>query len=309
VAAGTHVDTLFDALEQLGLKLEPGTVATDVIVVDKVNQRPTPNSPDVAKAFPPAATEFDVAVIKPSAPGDRTLEGYTAGGNTRVRYEPGGRVLIQGSLLGVIRWAWGINTVRLAGMPSFIDSDAWDIQAKAAGDVRDGDVLSEMLKSMLVSRFKMAYHFEDRPTMTPTLVAVKPKMKKADPAERTSCKEGTDSPTRNDPRDTHPLLTRLLTCRNVSMPQFAYLLFHGMASGYVGSPVYDATGLDGGWDFTLSFSPAPPQAAKDAGPAEPDGAISLPDAMEKQIGIKMEMQKHPVEILVIDHLERQPTEN
>jgi uncharacterized protein (TIGR03435 family) len=91
------------------------------------------------------------------------------------------------------------------------------------------------------------------------------------------------------------------------MSQLAYLLFHGMASGYVGSPVYDATGLDGGWDFTLSFS-APPQTPKDAA-AEPDGTITLPDAMEKQIGIKMEMQKHPVEILVIDHLERQPTDN
>src|SRR6185436_16390168 len=99
--------TLFDALEQLGLKLEPGTVATDVLVVDRVNQKPTSNSPEVAKAFPADPLEFEVAVIKPSAPGDRTLEGYTAGGNTRVRYQPGGRVLIQGSLLGIIRWAWG----------------------------------------------------------------------------------------------------------------------------------------------------------------------------------------------------------
>ena len=307
VAAGAHVDTLFDALEQLGLKLEPGTIAADAIVVDRVNQKPTPNSPEVAKSFPPAPTEFEVAVIKPSAPGDRTLEGYLAGGNTRVRYQPGGRVLIQGSLLGVIRWAWGINTVRLAGLPAFADSDAWDIQAKAPGDVRDGDILSEMLKSLLVSRFKLAYHFEDRPIMTNTLVAVKPKMKKADPSERTGCKEGPESPTRNDPRDAHPLLSRLLTCRNTSMPQLAYLLFHGMASGYVGSPVFDATGLQDGWDFTLSFS-APAQLPKDAA-ADPNGAISLPEAMEKQIGIRMEMQKHPVEVLVIDHLERQPTDN
>jgi uncharacterized protein (TIGR03435 family) len=107
-----------------------------------------------------------VAVIKPSAPGDRTLDGYMAGGNTRVRYQAGGRVLIQGSLLGVIRWAWGINTVRIAGLPAFADADAWDIEAKPPRDVRDGDILSEMLKSLLVSRFKLAYHLEDRPIMT-----------------------------------------------------------------------------------------------------------------------------------------------
>lgn len=86
VAAGAHADTLFDAMERLGLKLEPGTVTTDVMVVDRVNRMPTPNSPDVATAFPPAPTEFEVAVIKASAPGVRTLDGYMAGGNTRVRY-------------------------------------------------------------------------------------------------------------------------------------------------------------------------------------------------------------------------------
>jgi uncharacterized protein (TIGR03435 family) len=307
VAAGAHAQTLFDALEQLGLKLEPGTVATDVMVVDRVNRTPTPNSPGLARAFPPAPAEFEVAVIKPSAPGDRTLDGYMAGGNTRVRYQAGGRVLIQGSLLGVIRWAWGINTVRIAGLPAFADADAWDIEAKPPGDVRDGDILSEMLKSLLANRFKLAYHFEDRPLMTNTLVAVKPKMKKADPAERTVCREGPEAPTRNDPRDTNPFLSRLLTCRNTSMSQLAYLLFRGMASGYVGSPVFDATGLEGGWDFTLSFS-LPAQVPKDA-TADPNGAISLPDAMEKQIGIRMAMQKHPVEVLVIDHVERKPTDN
>lgn len=129
--------------------------------------------------------------------------------------------------------------------------------------MRDGDILSEMLKWLLVSRFKLAYHLEDRPLMTNTLIAVKPKMKKADPAERTVCREGPEGPTRNDPRDANPLLSRLLTCRNTSMSQLAYLLFRGMASGSVESPVFDATGLEGGWDFTLSFSP-PAQTPKDA---------------------------------------------
>jgi len=157
----------------------------------------------------------------------------------------------------------------------------------------------------------MRYHFEERPISSFTLIADKPKLKKADPATRTGCVEGPAAPVRSDARDENPLLSRLLTCRNIAMSEFATLLFKGMASGYVGGPVFDATGLDGRWDFTLSFSAPAQLPPLDAGngSAEPTGAISLPDAMQKQIGIRMEMQKHPVDVLVIDHLERNPTEN
>jgi uncharacterized protein (TIGR03435 family) len=88
-----------------------------------------------------------------------------------------------------------------------------------------------------------------------------------------------------------------------------------MASGYVGGPVFDATGLDGRWDFTVNFSPAPPAAPAQPAAASSDsageltGALTLSEAIRKQLGIRMEMQKQPVEVLVIDHLERKPTEN
>ena len=95
-------------------------------------------------------------------------------------------------------------------------------------------------------------------------------MKKADPSERTGCSEGPPLPTKFDTRDENPLLARLLTCRNTSMAQLAHLLFKGMASGYVGGPVFDTTGLEGGWDFTLSFS----SAGQLQGAAQ-DGRIAL----------------------------------
>jgi uncharacterized protein (TIGR03435 family) len=311
VAVSSHNPTLFDAMDQLGLRLEPSTIPVNGIIVDRVNQTPTANSPGLEKAFPPDPVEFEVAVIKPSPPGDRTLNGYTAADNTKVQYLPGGRVNIQGSLQGLIRWTFGINLVRVVGLPSWANDDAWDIAAKPPTPVNDSDAISEMLHSLLASRFKMTYHFEERPISSFTLIADKPKLKKADPATRTGCVEGPAAPARSDARDENPLLSRLLTCRNISMPQFATLLFKGMASGFVGGPVFDATGLEGSWDFTLSFS-APtqlPAPVAGDGSAEPTGAISLPDAMQKQIGIRMEMQKHPVEVLVIDHLERKPTEN
>jgi len=309
VALINHTPTLFDAVEQLGLKLETSTVPVNGIIVDRVNETPTANAADIATAFPKAPEEFEAIVITPSVSGDRTLNGYSAADNTRVQYLPGGRVNIQGSLQGLVRWTFGINLVRISGMPSWANDASWDISAKPPQAVNDSDTISEMLRSLLVARFGMKYHFEDRPISSFMLIADKPKLKKADPESRTGCKEGPATPSRSDARDQNPLLSRLLTCTNTSMSQFANLLFKGMAAGYVGGPVFDGTGLEGGWDFTLSFS-APAQVQAPTGDnADPTGALSLPDAMQKQIGIRMEMQKHPVEVLVIDHLERQPTEN
>jgi len=76
--------------------------------------------------------------------------------------------------------------------------------------------------------------------------------------------------------------------------------------------VTDTTGLDGAYDFTVNFSGAGLlQGAGVSGPAgaEPNGALSLPDAVGKQMGVKLEMVKRPVQVLVIDHVEEKPTEN
>ncbi len=308
--ADAHRITLFQAMEQLGLTLEPGTVPRDVIVVDRVNQKPTANPSDIAKAFPPGPTEFEAAAIKPSAPGPHQLDAYVGGLDTRVQYLPGGRLNAQANLHGLIRWIWGRSDSLIAGMPAFADDDSWDITATAADATVDSETQNLMLTNLLMTRFGLKFHMEERPVMANTLVAVKPKMKPADPASRTGCKEGLAAPTKDDPRDANPMLGRLITCRNTSMAQFAYLLFHGgMAAGYVGSPVTDATGLEGGWDFALSFSAPALVKGTDGGAPEPNGAVSLQEAMEKQIGVKMEMRKQPRELLVIDHLERMPTEN
>jgi uncharacterized protein (TIGR03435 family) len=312
VALSNHQPTLFDALDQIGLKLEPATVTVKGIVVDRVNRQPAANPAAVAGAFPGGDAAFEAVVIKPSAPGDRTLAGYTAADNTRVRYMPGGRVNIQGSLQGLVRWTFGINLVRVSGMPVWANEDSWDISAKPPHATNDSDAISEMLRSLLTERFGMKFHFEKKPISSYTLLADKPKLKAADPAGRTGCREGTMSPSRLDARDRNPLVSRLITCRNITMAEFATLLFKGMAAGYVGGPVFDETGLDGRWDFTLNFSPPPPAqpAAAGSDPAgDPTGTVTLPDALRKQLGIRMEMQKQPVEVLVIDHVERKPTEN
>jgi uncharacterized protein (TIGR03435 family) len=85
-------------------------------------------------------------------------------------------------------------------------------------------------------------------------------------------------------------------------------------------PVQDGTGLEGAWDFTLNYDAmarlqALPllraaQAPADAGEAsDPQGSISFLDAVQKQLGLKIETHKRPEKVLVIDHMLEDPTEN
>lgn len=104
-----------------------------------------------------------------------------------------------------------------------------------------------MLKALVINRFEIKTHTQERPE-----VAVDPKMTKADPKERTQCKEG-PGPDGKDPRTTHAILNMLVSCQNVTMEQAAEL-FPTFAAWYVRYPIVEKTGLKGGWDFTLSWS-------------------------------------------------------
>jgi len=149
-------------------------------------------------------------------------------------------------------------------------------------------------------------------------------MKKADPNSRIKYKEG-PAVGDKDPREKNPILSRLVTCQNMTMAEFAAKL-KDIASGYIHTPVLDATGLEGGYDFTLSFSavgltratpaiargtgePGPLPAADTAAASDPNGAVTLFEAVEKQLGLKLEATKRPVPVFVIDHAEQKPTEN
>ncbi len=315
--------TIFDAVDkQLGLKLEAGTAPLPVVFVDSVNETPTPNAPGLDKAMPPPPpAAFDVAVIKPSAPDEKGIQLQIKGSQIIIRNAP---------LNFLITWSWDINDDRIASPPDFLNKDHWDILGKVNVDTTptgpgsapqiDQDDLQQMLKTLLADRFGLKSHMEDRPVDGYTLVAAGPHMKKADPENRTGCKDG-PGPDGKDPRTNNPQLGRLVTCLNITMAQFAAQL-QTMASGYIKSPVIDATGIEGAYDFTLSFStsgqlrPTSPQggddssAASGAGAASvPTGGISLFDAVSKTLGVKLEKSKVSVPTLVIDHIERTPTEN
>jgi len=315
--------TIFEAVDKLGLKLESKPAPLPVVFVDSVDQKPTPNPPGLDKILPPPPPpEFDVAVIKPTDPSASNGMGIMLRGN---QFNASGL-----SLQFLLTWAWDVNNQTLAGAPKGLNSDKYDILAKIAQDPQanpnapplyDFDDIRQMVRNLVIDRFQLKYHMEDQPQDAYNLVAANPHMKKADPANRAGCHTG-PGPDGKDPRIANPILSRLITCQNVTMAQFAELI-QPMATGYIKFPILDQTNLDGAYDFTLSFSTAgaarnaaapPPPPSPDGSAAaptasDPSGAISLPDAMYKTLGLKLEKVKRPVPMLVIDHIEEKPTDN
>jgi uncharacterized protein (TIGR03435 family) len=105
-----------------------------------------------------------------------------------------------------------------------------------------------------------------------------------------------------------------LTCQNTTLAQLAEKL-PAMAPAYVDHPAIDATGLEGGWDFALSWTPRANfdgaqrgQSPAGAAASDPNGGLSLFEGVEK-LGLKLELRKHPYPVLVIDHMEQKPSDN
>jgi uncharacterized protein (TIGR03435 family) len=304
-----EVITIFDAVDQqLGLKLEARTAPLPVMIIDSV-ERPSPNSADLVSKIPPAPpAEFEVAEIRPSTP-DEQPSGDFQNGRVDVRAL---------ALKELIKAAWEINSDDLIDAPKFTESAKFDIVAKVSTDPAvassiDDDELMLMLRALLVDRFKLTTHMENRPVQANVLTAPKPKLQKANPANRTECKEGPGADGK-DPRAGNLMLNRMLTCTNMTMGQFADQL-PLRVSGYVQTKVWDETGLDSAYDFTFAFSginilrnalqgKSGPNTA-----ADPSGALSLQDALSKQLGLKLEMQKRNTPVLVVDHVEEKPTGN
>ena len=298
-AAGSDGISLFDGVEkQLGLHIELGKAPLPVVVVDRVNEKPAENPPGISEKLPQAPKEFEVATIKPSAPG--TMQG-------KLTWR-GGRVDIQNiSLRNLVTFSWDVpNDDRIAGLPAFAENDHYDVTAKApAGAGDDLDTIRIMMQALLKDRFKIASHEEKRPVEVLLLEAQKPKLKKADPANRSRCQ---------NVASTSLVLVRSVECQNTTMEQLAAWI-GGNVGGYIrGRAVLDSTALEGSWDFTFGFSNAAmaarPGAAPgvDGQPADPNGAVTLFDALEK-LGLKLETAKRPMPVMVIDHIEQRPAEN
>jgi len=292
--------SLFDYFEkQLGIKVEPQTRPAESMVIEKVNETPSPNPPGTVEKLPPPVTEFEVAEVRPSKPG------------TETNYEmKNGRLQAFGfTIKDMVGFAYNLDDYMLPGGEKWLDSDRFDIIAKADPTVTDG-TLRAMLRTLLAERFHLKSHFEEQQVAVWALTAPKGvgKLKETAGEEHAGC-------TRT-PKDG----AFTLACRNTTMTQFAGKLPNvGGAAGYLNEhPMVDLTGLKGSYDFDIIWSPPARFAQTDKGlptgggpivAAAPTGGVTLYDAIDKQLGLKLSVEKHSMPVVVIDHVDRTPSEN
>jgi uncharacterized protein (TIGR03435 family) len=242
-------------------------------------------------AFAQTQPTFDgVASIKPSAAGIKDL--------SEVRPLPGGRIsATKMPVKSLIQVAYRIKPFQITGGPSWLDSAPYDIEAKPDNPA-NAPPWQQMLQALLADRFQLKFHRETKELPVLALVLAR-KDGKLGP-NLTQWKEGT-CVDRNQP----PPATKSAgpfcgggngrgTISGLGMP------IGGLASVLsmtLGQSVVDHTGLAGKFDFKVQFTPDDRRTADSPDP-------SLFTALQEQLGLKLDSQKGPVEIFVIDRVEK-----
>jgi uncharacterized protein (TIGR03435 family) len=205
--------------------------------------------------------------------------------------------------------AFQVKAYQIAG-PSWLDEDCFDIVAKMPeGATRDQ--IPAMLQALLVERFQLAVHKEDRPRPVLALVVDKggPKFKEADLNFR-----------RTGPRPGEAMFRATNNTQGfkgaMNMAKLAQFL-----SGRLDRPVQDFTGLKGTYDIDLSWAPDPtidrPPSATSYSGASGEASLELPaaptatlfTAIRDLLGLKLEHRNEPIEMVVIERVQRAPIEN
>jgi uncharacterized protein (TIGR03435 family) len=279
------------------------------------------NSPHLRAQSPPAAAaatpSFEVASIKPNRSGDMRIA---------IRFQPG-RFIANGiSVKQLVGLAYDVRDFQVTGGPGWISSDRFDIDAKEPDgfseelqklppDQRRGK-MGLLIQSLLADRFKLRISHASKELPVYALVVAKngPKIHEAKPGD--TYPNGIKRP------DGRPVgsagMMRMgpgeLTGQGVPITFLVQQL-----SQQLGRNVLDQTGLKGIYDLNLKWTPDPGSAAMMQGPPGagpgPDNAPppdtsgpSIFTAVQEQLGLKLESTKGPVDILVIDKVEK-PSEN
>jgi uncharacterized protein (TIGR03435 family) len=230
-------------------------------------------------------SRFAVASVKTVQPSGAVHGGY---GSEAVTANPSSLTMRNMRLRGLIKWAYDVSEHQIAG-PAWLGSPGWrgpdlarfEVVAKASGDAAVPE-LRKMLQSLLAERFQLSLRRENResPVFVMTAAKAGAGLKPATDANGESKCEGR-GPT--------------LICENTRLSEFVELL-----AGPLRAPIVDETGNTARHNFTLG--------APDMQPGE-DPIPAIIRSIQDELGVKLEKSKRAVEMLVIERLEKSPTEN
>jgi len=285
----------------------------------------------------------------PRAGGTDEASAIMADALSRVTSEKGGpgtedpeRLTISRMPLRVLLFkAFGVRPDQILG-PEWLDSDRFDVTAKIAPGTTK-EQANVMLQNLLLERFEITLHhaMRDLPVYELTVARSGSKLKEGEPASEAPAPVANAAPRKSGdffhvdldsngfpivPKGASSIFAirgkdglNYMTCKACTLAElipyfsFALSVSFGPSAGYgMAGHVVDKTGLTGKYSFHLQY--AGDAGAGGALPPPPvDGpAVSGPDlfsALEKQLGLKLERAKAPLDVLVIDHVDKIPTEN
>lgn len=248
--------------------------------------------PLTSQSPPGAPARFEVASVKRNTSGSRSWS---------LNPLPGGRFSAQNvPLRDVVLFTYNLRGFQLANDPAWLQSLRFDIDARAAADV---PLLSikELVKSLLAERFGFAAHLETRQLPIYALVALRadrslgPALKARDCTAPQEAVRAVGSGCGGVIRD-----TGRITGSGVPIVMLANSL-----SGVLHNVVTDKTGLSGPYDFELKWSDAVDAANQTANLSD---APALTTAVQEQLGLRLQPDRGPVEVLVVDRVS-EPSEN
>lgn len=222
----------------------------------------------------PTSPTFEVASIKPHPEPITSSGSSTSGSRT---------TWTAATLMTLVSNAYELNYYQISGGPPWTTSAHFDIVAKADGDTSPTkDQVRQMLQALLAERFQLKVHRETKEMPVLELVVGKNGPKLSDP-----------DPSKPGMRTMGNATGLHITAWQSTMQQLAAQL-----SNTAGRPVLDKTGLTGTYAYKMDFNPDV---------AAPDSGIpSMSTAVQDQLGLRLEPQKAPIEILVIDSAEKPP---
>ena len=252
-----------------------------------IPEPPPPPKPMAADAN----LAFEVATIKPANPETRGQSILVGRGGSNLF------TTTNTTLNDLITFAYGIHVRQIVGGPAWLESDKFDISAKPEQPgIPNVTQLGTMVKKLLAERFGLAFHSEKRELSAYVITVGKngPKLAKDETGGILPGFGGRGPGS--------------VGVRNSTMAEFA-----GFLQGRIlDRPVVDQTGLSGKFDFTLDWRPdltqLPPGANPPQLPPEVEARPDLFTAIQEQLGLKLEPAKTPVEVYVIDKVQK-PSEN